>query len=92
VDTQKRDSFVVTRTHNRDIAGKTFRQLSADIRKRILAYEFSVHVLPSDTEDRQVLQIFARMNATGVKLNDQELRNGHCSKDSVSCISPACLV
>jgi Protein of unknown function DUF262 len=72
---EKRDSFVVTRTHNRDIAGKTFRQLSADIRKRILAYEFSVHVLPSDTEDRQVLQIFARMNATGMKLNDQELRN-----------------
>jgi hypothetical protein len=32
-------------------------------------------VLPSDTEDRQELQIFARMNATGVKLNDQELRN-----------------
>jgi hypothetical protein len=71
----KRDSFVVTRTHNKDIAGKTFRQLATDIRKRILAYEFSVHVLPSDTEDRQVLQIFARMNATGVKLNDQELRN-----------------
>jgi hypothetical protein len=71
----KRDAFVVTRTHNKDISGKTFRQLSPDIRKRILAYEFSVHVLPSDTEDRQVLQIFARMNATGVKLNDQELRN-----------------
>jgi hypothetical protein len=34
-----------------------------------------VHVLPSDTDDREVLQIFARMNATGVKLNGQELRN-----------------
>src|SRR5262249_4488537 len=27
------------------------------------------------TDDRQVLQIFARMNATGVKLNAQEIRN-----------------
>jgi hypothetical protein len=71
----KRDSFVVTRTHNKEIAGKTFRQLSPEIRKNILGYDFSVHVLPSATEDRQVLQIFARMNATGVKLNDQELRN-----------------
>jgi hypothetical protein len=71
----QRDSFVVTRTHNKEIAGKTFRQLSPEIRRNILGYDFSVHVLPSDTEDRQVLQIFARMNATGVKLNDQELRN-----------------
>jgi hypothetical protein len=72
---QTRDSFVVSKNHNKEIASKTFRQLSPDVRKRILGYEFSVHVLPSDTEDSQVLQIFARMNATGVKLNDQELRN-----------------
>src|SRR5262249_53111899 len=70
-----RDSFVVSKTHNKSIAGRTFRQLSPDIRKHILNYDFSVHVLPSDTDDRQVLQIFARMNATGVKLNEQELRN-----------------
>ena len=43
--------------------------------KRILDYQFSVHVLPSSLDDRDVLQIFARMNATGVKLNPQELRN-----------------
>ena len=67
--------FVVAKTHNKEIASKTFRQLIPEIRKQILNYEFSVHVLPSDTDDRQVLQIFARMNATGVKLNDQELRN-----------------
>jgi hypothetical protein len=70
-----RDSFVVKKTHNADISGKTFRHLTADTRKRILNYDFSVHVLPSDTDDREVLQIFARMNATGVKLNAQELRN-----------------
>src|SRR5438132_5937766 len=58
----KRDAFVVTRTHNRDIAGKTFRQLSPDIRKRILAYDYSVHVIPYDTENQQVLQFYHLMN------------------------------
>jgi hypothetical protein len=71
----ERDAFEVKKTHNSELAGKTFKHLPADIRRRILGYEFSVHVLPSDTDDREVLQIFARMNATGVKLNDQELRN-----------------
>lgn len=71
----ERDPFPIKKTHNPELAGKTFKQLPADIRRRILGYEFSVHVLPSDTDDREVLQIFARMNATGVKLNDQELRN-----------------
>lgn len=70
-----RDPFVVKKTHNAELAGKTFRQLPPDVRRRILSYEFSVHVLPADTDDREVLQIFARMNATGVKLNAQELRN-----------------
>jgi hypothetical protein len=72
---ESRDSFLVKRTHNPDIAGLTFHQLEAETRKHILNYDFSVHVLPSDTEDREVLQIFARMNSSGVKLNRQELRN-----------------
>ena len=72
---ERRDSFFVKKTHNTDIAGRNFKELEADIRKQILNYDFSVHVLPSDTEDREVLQIFARMNSSGVKLNRQELRN-----------------
>lgn len=72
---ESRDLFVVKKLHNKDIAGKTFRQLDASIRQQVLNYDFSVHVLPADTEDRDVLQIFARMNSTGVKLNAQELRN-----------------
>lgn len=70
-----RDAFVVKRSHNKDLAGKTFKDLPASIKQVILDYEFSVHVLPSDTDDREILQIFARMNATGYKLNAQELRN-----------------
>lgn len=71
----KRDDFTVRRTHNRDLAGKPFRQFAPELRRSILSYEFSVHVLPSETEDREILQIFARMNSTGVRANDQELRN-----------------
>ena len=70
-----KDSFTVDAVHNDDIAGKPFKNLPPDVRQRILDYDFSVQVLPADTDDRQVLQIFGRMNSTGFKLNDQELRN-----------------
>jgi len=70
-----RDSFTVKAIHNKELAGKTFTELSTDIQQSILDYEFSVHILPSQLDDREVLQIFSRMNATGVRLNSQELRN-----------------
>lgn len=69
------DDFVVAKVHNQSISGKLFNELPEDVRQKILDYQFSVHILPSNVDDREVLQIFARMNATGVKLNDQELRN-----------------
>ena len=70
-----RDFFTVQKAHNSELANKKFTELAPEIKQRILDYQFSVHVLPSHVDDREVLQIFARMNATGVKLNDQELRN-----------------
>src|SRR5215213_761731 len=51
-----RDEFTVNKSHNSEIAGKDFRELDTTIRRRILDYQFSVHILPSDTEDREVLQ------------------------------------
>jgi hypothetical protein len=71
----ERDAFLVKPSHNPEIAGMPFGRLPEALQQRILAYEFSTHVLPLDTEDREVLQIFARMNSTGLKLNHQELRN-----------------
>lgn len=71
----ERDFFVVKKNHNSELAGKTFKELPENLKGHILDYQFSVHVLPAKVDDREVLQIFARMNATGVKLNDQELRN-----------------
>ena len=70
-----RDEFKISRAHSRQFAGRTFEELPPEVQADILDYKFSVQVFPSDTDDRDILQIFARMNATGVRLNDQELRN-----------------
>lgn len=72
---KSRDFFQVKKIHNQQLGGKNFDDLSNELRQQILDYQFSVHVLPSDVDDKQVLQIFGRMNSTGVKLNAQELRN-----------------
>lgn len=71
----EKDYFEIKANHNKDLAKKKFHELSEDIQRDILEYKFGVHVLPSSIEDRDVLQIFARMNASGVKLNSQEIRN-----------------
>lgn len=70
-----RDRFLVQRQHNPEIAQKRFGALERAVREQILKYEFSTHVLPTSTEDRDVLTIFARLNSTGTPLNAQELRN-----------------
>lgn len=74
-DAGERDDFLVQAKHNDEIAGKKFHDLTIPQKRRILSYQFSVHVLPSDTSDAEVLTIFARMNSTGSRLNDQEIRN-----------------
>jgi len=70
-----RDSFTVKENHNPEIAGKLFSQLSDEDKSAILDYQFNVHVLPSSMDDRQIIQIFRRMNSTSYKLSPQELRN-----------------
>ena len=72
---EERDYFLVKDSHNKDLGGKHFTELPVVLRHQILNYGFSVHVLPPETDDRDVLRIFARLNSTGVKLNSQELRN-----------------
>jgi hypothetical protein len=69
------DEFTISRSHNRELASRTFQDMPTTVRKAILNYEFSVQILPADTDDREVLQIFARLNSTGVKLKAQEIRN-----------------
>jgi hypothetical protein len=76
-----RDPFTVKAVHNPDkeIAGKSFARLPEAVQRRILGYEFSTHVLDPLTDDRDLLQIFARLNSTGAKLTPQELRNADFS-------------
>lgn len=83
---EDRDIFTVLRSHNKELAGKPFTKLSNDIKARILDYQFSVHVLPPGIDDREVLQIFARMNSTGTKLNNQELRNAEFFGEFKTCM------
>ncbi len=70
-----RDDFSIDEIHNKNLAGKSFSSLREEDKKRILEYQFSAQVFSPETDDREILQIFARMNATGLKLNAQELRN-----------------
>lgn len=72
---KERDSFLVKRTHNKDIAGKAFRDLDDNMKRAILDYEFSVHVMPSNIDDREIIQIFRRLNSTNYTLTAQEHRN-----------------
>lgn len=71
----ERDEFTVQKAHNPDLANKKFKELDPEIKQAILDYEFSVHILPSRVDDRDVVEIFHRMNSTYYELNDQELRN-----------------
>lgn len=71
------DDFTISRSHNRDstIYGTPFQDLSGEVRSRILDFELSVHILPPSTPDRVLLDMFARLNSTGTRLNEQEIRN-----------------
>lgn len=74
-DAEEGDDFAILATHNKEYAGMRFARLPVEARQRILGFEFSVHVLPSTTSSQLLLETFARMNSTGVKVNYQELRN-----------------
>lgn len=69
------DNIKIMRSHNRELADTAFEDLPESLQARLTSTEFSVHVLPSTLEDSELLQIFARLNSTGERLNDQELRN-----------------
>lgn len=71
----ERDDFTIRPSHNKELAGKRFQDLNSDLQTQILNYEFDVHVLPQLFDDRDILQIFRRMNSTNYSLNPQEKRN-----------------
>jgi hypothetical protein len=68
------DGFKISKTHNSDYGGKFCSELPPSVQGAILKYELSVDLL-LDAPDKEVLDIFARLNSYAVKLNAQELRN-----------------
>lgn len=72
---EKNPDFKLSKIHNESFGGNNFHNLPTESKQEILDYEFFVHVLPSTVSNREILEIFSRMNSTGIKLNDQELRN-----------------
>lgn len=75
------DHFTISRSHNPDtsICARPFKRLPGPVQSRILDFEFSVHVLPPATPNRVLLDMFARLNSTGTRLNEQEVRNAEFS-------------
>jgi uncharacterized protein with ParB-like and HNH nuclease domain len=57
-----RDDFTINKTHNKELGGKRFHQLSKNMQQRILDYQFSVHSFQADTDDRQILRFYEKYN------------------------------
>lgn len=64
----------VSEIHNKEYCDLKFEELPEEVRKDFLAYEFSVGLLLG-ASDREVLDIFKRINSYGLVLNAQEKLN-----------------
>lgn len=58
-----------------EYANKYFRDLSADYKKKIWAYSFTIRQLPQEIDRTEIVKMFLRLNSTDKSLNPQELRN-----------------
>ena len=73
------DGFVINKKHNEKYGGYFFSQLNnidPDIQSAILNYEISVDLLVN-LPDREILDIFSRLNSYAVVLNEQEKINAN---------------
>lgn len=68
------DGFALRRTHHREYGGLYFSQLPEEARLGLRSYEISTDLL-INVSDSEVLDIFARLNAHAVVLNNQEKLN-----------------
>lgn len=69
-----KDGFRISKVHNEEYGGMTYSELPEEMQSDFLKYEVSVDLL-LDLSDRDVLDIFARLNTYSVSLNKQELLN-----------------
>jgi hypothetical protein len=66
--------FSVLPMHNTAYARLHYEELPENIQKEFLSFPLSVNILEG-TEDRDVLEIFSRLNSYSVPLNEQEKLN-----------------
>ena len=69
-----KDGFKISKVHNEEYGGKVYSELPESVQADFLKYELSVDLL-MDLSDRDILDIFARLNTYSVSLNKQELYN-----------------
>lgn len=69
-----KDSFRISKVHNEEFGGMLYSELPEEVQGEFLKYELSVDLL-LDVQDRDILDIFARLNTYSVSLNKQELFN-----------------
>ena len=69
-----KDAFRISKVHNEEFGGRMYSELPEEVQTEFLKYEISVDLL-LDLSDREVLDIFARLNTYSVSLNKQELFN-----------------
>ena len=69
------DRYGLSRNIESSCIGKRYSELDEEQRDAISQYSFICEVLYG-VEDRDILQIFARLNTNAVRANAQELRNG----------------
>jgi uncharacterized protein with ParB-like and HNH nuclease domain len=72
-------NFSLTTSHSKAHGGSNFADLPEEVQDRILDYQITVYTLPKSTGDDVILNIFSRLNSTGMKLNEQEIRNANFS-------------
>lgn len=64
----------VSKVHNEEFCRLTYEELPDSVKEEFLGYEFSVDLLLG-ASDREVLDIFTRINSYGLTLNAQEKLN-----------------
>lgn len=79
-----KDGFAILKIHNEDHANR-FSGLDEEAQRNILQYEFSVDLL-QDIPDKEVYEIFARLNTYSSTLNAQELRHARKFGDLRTCV------
>ena len=69
------EKYRLSKTLKAPWKGKRFTQLTTDQQQHIKTFGFPAEIFKG-ISDKQVLEVFCRLNMNGIPLNKQELRNG----------------